>query len=73
MKNGKGNRGRFQKGFDPRRHKFTQAECVAGFWAALTSIAVRYPDAVDSSGRHMACNFLKRSGRERATSSKEKA
>ena len=57
------NCGRFRKGFDPRRHKFTQAECQAGFWAAITSIVLRYPDAVDSAGRHMAFDFLKVAGR----------
>lgn len=51
-------RGRFQKGYDPRRHRFTQDECVAGFWAAIDSIIARYPDAVMSDGRHMVCNFL---------------
>jgi hypothetical protein len=54
------NPGQFRKGHDPRRHKFTQAECQAGFWKAIESIVIRYPDAVDRSGRHMACEFLKR-------------
>jgi len=67
----KPNAGSFKKGPDPRRHRFTQNECVAGFWAAIEAIIIRHPDAVDSSGRHMACNFLKRAGKERATSSKE--
>lgn len=53
------NPGHFKKGHDPRRHKFTSDECSRGFWAALESIMDRYPDAVDSAGRHMACNFLK--------------
>ena len=52
-------RGRFKKGYDPRRHKFTQAECIDGFWAAIESVAIRYPDVVDSAGRHMTVNFLK--------------
>jgi len=52
------NRGQFKRGPDPRRHKFTRDECVAGFWAAITSIVIRHPDAVDSSGRHMALKFL---------------
>jgi hypothetical protein len=52
------NRGRFQKGYDARRHKFTQDECVDGFWAAIESIVARYPDAVMPDGRHMVCNFL---------------
>jgi len=59
------NRGHFRRGHDPRRHRFTQAECQAGFWAAITSIVIRYPDAVGADGRHMACNFLKFSGRQR--------
>ncbi len=58
------NRGQFRPGPDPRRHKFTQAECQAGFWAAIYSIVLRYPDAIDSSGRHMAFDFLKVAGRD---------
>ncbi|HVG20844.1 MAG TPA: hypothetical protein VNI02_17485 [Blastocatellia bacterium] len=53
------NRGRFQKGYDPRRHKFTREECSIGFWNAVESIVTRYPDAVMSDGRHMVVNFLK--------------
>lgn len=51
-------KGQFQKGFDPRRHVFTREECQKGFWAAIDSIVDRYPNALDSSGRHMACNAL---------------
>lgn len=58
-----GNRGRFRKGHDPRRHRFTRAECQAGFWAALISIVTRYPTAIDSAGRHMAVKFLHAAGR----------
>ncbi len=58
------NRGQFRPGPDPRRHRFTRAECQAGFWAAIYSIVQRYPDALDSAGRHMACDFLKVAGRE---------
>jgi len=65
------NRGRFRRGHDPRRHRFTKAECQAGFWAAINSIVIRYPDAVDSSGRHMACDFLK--GRARNAAGLESA
>jgi hypothetical protein len=54
------NRGQFKKGHDPRRHRFTQAECITGFWRAIESIVVRYPDCVDSAGRHMAVKFLKK-------------
>jgi hypothetical protein len=59
------NTGQFKKGADPRRHKLTREECQRGFWAALESIAIRYPDAVDGAGRHMACQFLKRRKRTR--------
>jgi hypothetical protein len=52
-------RGQFRKGYDPRRHKFTKEECQTGLWKAIESIVIRYPDAVDSSKRHMACRFLK--------------
>lgn len=27
--------GRFRKGHDPRRHKFTLEECSRGFWTAI--------------------------------------
>jgi len=54
------NPGQFRPGPDPRRHRFTRDECVMGFWAALTSIITKYPDAVDRSGRHMARQFLKK-------------
>lgn len=54
------NRGRFKKGADPRRHKFTTEECQRGFWAAIVSIITRHPDAIDHYGRHMAVKFLKR-------------
>lgn len=53
----KQNKGRFTKGDDPRRHKFTREECQAGFWAAIESVASRYPDAVNGH-THMAVNFL---------------
>jgi hypothetical protein len=58
------NRGRFQKGPDPRRHKFTRDECSDGFWAAVESIVCRYPNAVMSDGRHMVVNFMKSRKRE---------
>jgi len=64
MNSPKLNSGQFRKGHDPRRHRFTREECQAGFWRALESIAIRYPDAVDSAGRHMACKFLKRKRKE---------
>ncbi len=39
-------RGRpFQKGHDPRRHKFTTGECQRRFWAAIDSIVSRYSEA----------------------------
>lgn len=54
------NRGRFVKGFDPRRHKFTQDECVEGFWRAIESIVERFPDMVDSNNIHKVKYFLRR-------------
>jgi hypothetical protein len=57
-------RGRFKPGFDPRRHKFSKEECSDGFWAAITSIVTRYPDAIMPDGRHIAVNFLKTRQRE---------
>ena len=47
----------FQKGYDPRRHKFTREECSAGFWAAIEAVVTRYPDAINARG-HIALNFL---------------
>lgn len=61
------NRGRFKPGPDPRRHKFSKAECQVGFWAAITSIVTRYPEAIGSDGRHMAFDFLKVAGRQSLT------
>jgi hypothetical protein len=58
------NKGRFRKGYDPRRHKFTSDECSDGFWAAVESIICRYPDAIMSDGRHMVVNFMKSRKRE---------
>jgi hypothetical protein len=58
------NRGWFKRGDDPRRHRFTEDECSAGFWAAVESITARYPDAVMADGRHIVCNFLKSKQRE---------
>ena len=58
------NRGRFKPGPDPRRHKFTTAECQEGFWRAIESIVIRYPDAIMPDGRHIVVNFLKRRQRE---------
>jgi hypothetical protein len=52
------NKGCFRKGHDPRHHQFTRDECVAGFWAAFESVITRYPDAVQSDGRHMVVNML---------------
>jgi len=59
----KPNKGSFKKGPDARRHKFTQDECVKGFWSALESIVIRHPEAIDKMGRHIACYFLKNKGR----------
>lgn len=51
--------GKFKKGYDPRRHKFTRDECSRGFWNAITSIITRHPNAIMPDGRHIACNFLR--------------
>ena len=59
------NRGQFRKGYDPRRHVYTREECQRGFWAAITSIVIRNPNCVDSSGRHMAFKFLKSKTKEK--------
>ena len=58
------NKGRFQKGPDRRRHKFTKEECSDGFWAAVESIVCRYPDAIMPDGRHIVVNFMKSRKRE---------
>ena len=48
--------GRLRRGFDPRRHTFTPAECSEGFWAGLASY-------VEQGGE--ARNFLRRKMRAR--------
>jgi hypothetical protein len=53
------NKGHFQKGADPRRHRFTRDECVTGFWVAIESITTRYPKAVMPDDRYIVCNFLR--------------
>ena len=60
------NRGQFRRGPDLRRHHFTREECQRGFWRAMESIIARFPDAVNSAGRHMACDFLKSKRKENA-------
>jgi hypothetical protein len=54
------NPGQFRKGFDPRRHRFSRAECQAGLWAAINSIIARHTEALDAYGRHMAVKRLKK-------------
>ncbi len=53
-------RGRpFQRGADPRRHRFSREECQRGFWPALESIVERHPDAIMRDGHtHMVTRFL---------------
>jgi hypothetical protein len=53
------NAGSFRKGADSRRHQFTYEECVAGFWAALESITIRY----DDDRARTFGKFLRREGR----------
>ena len=60
------NRGHFKKGADPRRHRFTRDECMAGFWAAIESIVSRHSEKVTRDGRHIVCNFLKSVNKRRA-------
>jgi hypothetical protein len=55
----KANRGSFRKGADPRRHRFTRDEQIAGFWAALESLTVRF----DDDRAKTFGNFLRREGR----------
>ncbi len=51
--------GQLRKGDDRRRLQFTRDECIAGFWAALESLAVRYnDDRAKTFGK-----FLRREGR----------
>lgn len=52
-------KGQFRKGFDPRRHVFTQDECIAGFWKMIDSIVERYPHMKDKSGNHLVKYALK--------------
>jgi hypothetical protein len=54
------NPGQFRKGHDPRRHRFTLAECQLGFQRALESIVTRHPEWLDAYGRHVACKFLRK-------------
>lgn len=45
-------RGRpFQKGFDPRRHKFTAEECSRGFWSAIAVWGVSIGTKLQQAGR----------------------
>lgn len=43
--------GRFRKGFDPRRHKFTREECSRGFWSAIAVWGVGMGDKLHAAGR----------------------
>ena len=43
--------GRFRKGFDPRRHKFTREECSRGFWTAISIWGVSMGDKLHAAGR----------------------
>jgi hypothetical protein len=45
--------GRFVKGHDPRRHKFTPAELSAGFWNGLASYVEKGGDARNFLRRKM--------------------
>jgi hypothetical protein len=43
--------GRFLKGHDPRRHKFTAAECSRGFWTAISVWGVGIGEKLHAAGR----------------------
>jgi hypothetical protein len=43
--------GRFVRGFDPRRHKFTREECSRGFWTALAVWGVSMGAKLHAAGR----------------------
>jgi hypothetical protein len=59
VSNRRANAGSFRKGHDPRRHQFTRDEQIAGFWAAIESLTVRFnDDRAKSFGK-----FLRREGR----------
>ena len=58
-------RGRFQKGFDPRRHQFTEEEIQRGYANALESIAERYPEARCKHDAHISHCFLSKKYPER--------
>jgi len=53
-------KGRFIKGNDPDRHKFTRDECITGFWNAIESIVLRHPEKIDENNNHIVIRFLKR-------------
>lgn len=44
-------RGRFRKGYDPRRHVFTAEERSAGFWTAITVMGLSIGKKLHKSGR----------------------
>jgi hypothetical protein len=44
-------RGRFKKGYDPRRHRFTPEECSRGFWTAIAVYGVGIGDKLHRAGR----------------------
>ena len=44
-------RGRFAKGFDPRRHRFTREECSRGFWTAVAVWGVSMGEKLHAAGR----------------------
>ena len=52
-------KGRFLPGPDKDRHEFTCEECSDGFWAMVSSIARRYPEAYHPlTGNHMVLRAL---------------
>ena len=48
---GRANKGSFRPGPDPRRHKFTPAECSAGFWTAIAVMGLSIGKKLHAAGR----------------------
>jgi hypothetical protein len=45
------NAGSFKPGPDPRRHKFTAAECSQGFWTAIAVWGVGIGGKLNAAGK----------------------
>lgn len=47
----KPNSGQFKKGFDARRHQFTQEERSRGFWTAIAKLGISAGEKLHAAGR----------------------